>query len=254
MAPTDDAAARALAKQLMAKARICFPQVYRVSAGRDLTEALSKDTARQDRAIRLLGTELHACLTGSSYRGQAMVSAAAVRRWLGLPDCAAYARAAFRSRDCFALAGVLDRAGYPDAAPPRRAAPSAGGGRGGAYAPPCANPEPASASGHYAASHILIFHVGSRRVPARITRSLADARKLAARIAGLARAPGADFAALARRWSEGPTGKRGGRLGSFLPSRMVKRFSDAVGRLCLGGVSGPVETVFGFHVIKRDSP
>ena len=249
--PTDDASARTLAKQLMVKARLCFPQVYRVSAGRDLTEKTRRDTARQDRAIRLLGTELHACLTGSSYRGEAMVSAEAVKGWLGLSDCAAFAKAAFRSRACFALAGVLDRAGYPGAAPPRPAGPSAGAGSAPA---PCANPEPATSSGHYAASHILFFHVGSRRVPARVTRSKAAAKQLAARITALALAQGADFAKLARRWSEGPTGKRGGRLGPFRYGQMVKPFSDAVKRLCIGDITGPVETVFGFHVIKRDQP
>lgn len=120
--------------------------------------------------------------------------------------------------------------------------------------PLCKAPEPAAASGHYAASHILIFYQGASRAPARIQRTKAEAHKLAARITALARQPGASFAKLAGQWSEGPTRSRGGRLGRFLPRQMVPPFSAAVKATCIGDVTGPVETPFGFHVIRRDRP
>lgn len=250
--PLSPKAARILAKRFTDRARQCYAQVYRVSLGRDVTQTDLKDAARQARALRRLGAELRSCLTGSGYRGEAMVSGAVVKRWLGARDCAGFARAAFASRACFALAGVLDQVGYLAARSRRRAASP--GGQRGAAARSCATPQPPTAHGHYAASHILIFYRGARRAPARITRSKAAARQLANRIVALVRAPGADFAKLARRWSEGPTARRGGRLGRFGPQRMVPPFSAAVKQLCIGGVSGVVETRFGFHIIKRDPP
>jgi parvulin-like peptidyl-prolyl isomerase len=74
---------------------------------------------------------------------------------------------------------------------------------------------------------------------------------LAKEIAVKAKAEGADFAALAKEYSDGPSGADGGRLPDFLPHQMVKPFSDAVMKLAIGEVSDPVETEFGYHVIRR---
>lgn len=64
---------------------------------------------------------------------------------------------------------------------------------------------------------------------------------------------GADFAELAKENSTGPTGKNGGDLGWFDSGQMVKPFSDAVAAMEKGGVSQkPVETQFGWHVIKLE--
>lgn len=60
---------------------------------------------------------------------------------------------------------------------------------------------------------------------------------------------GADFAALAKEKSTGPSGPNGGSLGWFGAGMMVKPFEDAVTNLSEGDVSGPVETQFGWHVI-----
>ncbi|NCF25543.1 MAG: peptidylprolyl isomerase [Gammaproteobacteria bacterium] len=64
---------------------------------------------------------------------------------------------------------------------------------------------------------------------------------------------GADFQALAKEHSTGPSGPNGGDLGWFSPDQMVKPFSDAVVALDNGGFStAPVQTQFGWHVILRE--
>lgn len=60
---------------------------------------------------------------------------------------------------------------------------------------------------------------------------------------------GADFAALAREKSTGPSGPGGGSLGWFGKGMMVPSFEAAVIELEAGAVSNPVETQFGWHVI-----
>ncbi len=59
-----------------------------------------------------------------------------------------------------------------------------------------------------------------------------------------------DFAELARSQSIGPTGPQGGDLGWFRAGMMVAEFEEAAWALAPGEVSDPVETRFGWHVIK----
>ena len=61
---------------------------------------------------------------------------------------------------------------------------------------------------------------------------------------------GADFAALAREHSTGPSGVNGGNLGWFGPGMMVPSFEEAVADLSPDEVSPPVETQFGWHLVK----
>jgi peptidyl-prolyl cis-trans isomerase C len=64
---------------------------------------------------------------------------------------------------------------------------------------------------------------------------------------------GADFQALAKEFSTGPSGPNGGDLGWFAPDQMVKPFADAVVALENGAyTSEPVQTQFGWHVILRE--
>lgn len=63
---------------------------------------------------------------------------------------------------------------------------------------------------------------------------------------------GADFAELAREKSTGPSGPEGGLLGWFGAGAMVPEFEEAVVALEDGAVSAPVQTQFGWHVIKRN--
>lgn len=62
----------------------------------------------------------------------------------------------------------------------------------------------------------------------------------------------ADFAELAKEKSTGPSGPSGGSLGWFGKGAMVPEFEQAVVALEDGAVSEPVQTQFGWHVIKRN--
>lgn len=61
---------------------------------------------------------------------------------------------------------------------------------------------------------------------------------------------GADFAELAKEKSTGPSGPGGGELGWFGTGAMVAPFEEAVLAAEVGAVSAPVQTQFGWHVIK----
>ncbi|MDG1488249.1 MAG: peptidylprolyl isomerase [SAR324 cluster bacterium] len=98
------------------------------------------------------------------------------------------------------------------------------------------------------ASHILITYEGALRATKKRDRK--DAKKLAEKILKELK-DGTDFAELARQYSDGPSGPKGGDLGRFTRGQMVPEFDQAVFSLEPGAVSGVVETQFGYHIIKR---
>ncbi|MGR3634619.1 MAG: peptidylprolyl isomerase [Shimia sp.] len=75
-----------------------------------------------------------------------------------------------------------------------------------------------------------------------------EAKSLVADLGG-----GADFAELAKTKSTGPSGPSGGELGWFGKGQMVKQFEDAVVGMTVGDISAPVQTQFGWHVIKLNN-
>jgi peptidyl-prolyl cis-trans isomerase D len=92
------------------------------------------------------------------------------------------------------------------------------------------------------ASHILIKTAG---------KDEAAARKIAEEVLAKAKAPGADFAALAKQYSEDDGSKaNGGDLDYFGRGRMVPEFEQAAWALKPGEISDIVKSDFGFHIIK----
>ncbi|MCL5778014.1 peptidylprolyl isomerase [Limibaculum sp. FT325] len=61
---------------------------------------------------------------------------------------------------------------------------------------------------------------------------------------------GADFAALAAEHGTDGTASRGGDLGWFVKADMVPQFAEAAFAIEAGAIGGPVETPFGWHLIK----
>ncbi len=82
-----------------------------------------------------------------------------------------------------------------------------------------------------------------------------DTKQSRAKIEGLLQRvrAGEDFVKLANEFTEDPSGKgSGGDLGWFGRGMMVKPFEDAAFTLKQGEVSGVIETVFGYHIVKLD--
>jgi len=86
------------------------------------------------------------------------------------------------------------------------------------------------------ASHILV-------------KTEAEAKKIIKELKG-SKNLATDFAEAAKTHSTGPSGPRGGDLGTFSREKMVKPFSDAAFALKSGEMTmSPVNTQFGWHII-----
>ena len=84
----------------------------------------------------------------------------------------------------------------------------------------------------------------------RASHILVETEETANEVLALAQAEGADFAALAQEHSTGPSGPSGGDLNWFGQGAMVPEFDQAVQAMAVDEVTGPVQTQFGFHIIK----
>ncbi|MFA7327838.1 MAG: peptidylprolyl isomerase [Candidatus Kapaibacterium sp.] len=92
------------------------------------------------------------------------------------------------------------------------------------------------------ASHILInFDNNKDSSKAEATRILKEAKS------------GKNFAELATKYTKDPSGSaNGGDLGFFGKGQMVPAFEEAAFAAKVGDIVGPVETSFGYHIIKID--
>ena len=96
----------------------------------------------------------------------------------------------------------------------------------------------------YRIAHILIA------VPdGASSEEIAEARARAGRVLGEVRA-GADFANMAVTHSDGQQALEGGDLGWRQASDLPTMFGDAVVRLEAGGVTEPIRSASGFHLVK----
>ncbi|WP_334212715.1 peptidylprolyl isomerase [Falsirhodobacter sp. 20TX0035] len=98
-----------------------------------------------------------------------------------------------------------------------------------AYDEKYANAEPQT---EYSAAHIL---VATEEEAKAVKQQLDD---------------GADFAEVAKEKSTDSAAQNGGDLGWFGPGMMIEPFQNAVAAMKVGEVSEPVQTQFGWHVIK----
>jgi peptidyl-prolyl cis-trans isomerase C len=78
-----------------------------------------------------------------------------------------------------------------------------------------------------------------------LVKTEAQAADLKKRIAG-----GEAFDVLARKFSQCPSGKRGGDLGEVRPGQMVRVVDQIIFKKPVREVHGPVKSQFGYHLIQ----
>ncbi|MDB4883454.1 MAG: PpiC-type peptidyl-prolyl cis-trans isomerase [Gemmatimonadetes bacterium] len=103
-----------------------------------------------------------------------------------------------------------------------------------------------AAGGLYAARHIL-FMVPKGSTPAVKDSIHKKAESVRAQVTA------ANFGDMAKKYSQDNTAQKGGDLGVFPRTAMVKPFGDAVAALKPGAISPLVETDFGYHIIQRST-
>lgn len=78
-----------------------------------------------------------------------------------------------------------------------------------------------------------------------LVKTQEEAKKVADELKG-----GGDFSELAKKYSQDRGGEGGGDLGYFTRGQMVKSFEDAAFALEKDKISDPVQTEFGWHILK----
>ncbi len=100
-------------------------------------------------------------------------------------------------------------------------------------------------------SHILVAYKGANAAPTDVTRTkeeaLARAQDLKNQIAA-----GATFEDIARTQSDGTSRANGGKLLGIARGELVPSFEDVAFTQTTGIISDPVETPFGYHLIRVD--
>ena len=86
----------------------------------------------------------------------------------------------------------------------------------------------------------------------RSSLSKVDAMKLINEIHNKLTNENSSFKDLASKHSECSSSAYGGSLGEFGKGMMVKAFEESAFALKVGEICEPIETEFGFHIIKRD--
>lgn len=106
------------------------------------------------------------------------------------------------------------------------------------------NPDKFKQDEQVRASHILI-HVDQHADAATKAKAKAQIESILKQARG-----GADFAALARKYSQDGSAAQGGDLNYFSRGQMVPPFETAAFGLKVGQISDVVTTEFGYHIIK----
>ncbi len=102
------------------------------------------------------------------------------------------------------------------------------------------------ARGQVLVEHILRLTKGKSAEEAQAQRSYIDS------LYTLVTTGGADFEEVAKANSEDPgTAKQGGKLPWFGTGQMVPEFENEAFSLSNGAISKPIETAYGYHIIKR---
>jgi protein-export SecD/SecF family membrane protein len=100
-------------------------------------------------------------------------------------------------------------------------------------------------------SHILLAYKGATQAPGTVIRTKEEALRLAHELKNrLSR--GESFLELARRYSDGESAAQGGSLDPIGRGTMIASFEQAAFSQSEGTVSAPVETQFGYHLIRTD--
>lgn len=141
------------------------------------------------------------------------------------------ANAVVKSPAGYHVLKVLDRRALGSAAPPQAAAQDSG--------PTTPQNIPITQT---LSRHILLRH--------RAGLSDQDAERRLQGYRDQVRAKTADFAELAKKYSEDGSAANGGDLGWMSPGDLVPEFEQAMNRLQIGEVSNPVKSEFGWHLIQ----
>ena len=94
----------------------------------------------------------------------------------------------------------------------------------------------------------IVFRLDENAAPDKVAAATAKAQEVYGRIK-----KGADFAEMAKQYSEDSSGQNGGDLGWFKQGELLDDLEKAAARLKVGEVSEPVRTKVGLHLLKVEA-